>query len=311
MKSIFFKSINENQEHSLFDNENLTPSIYLSGEGHGSAINELRNNSSITRRNSRNNYKSYDSRYQMSVPKCNTSIGSVTTIKDVTTNYNNQGLVRKTEIGKRLPSSSHFISLPTKKENDFDFSIQNKQLPLLMGNILDLKSQMKQLKAMPSVDGPIRDASNYMIPQSEGTSSHNSIHSREVPNFNYFSELSTKPYIVNPGTGHYYNMNSDYQDNNSDFFSDTNRRIVDFNDFSTTPSIGSPDNSVQEHSRQRSFVIKYLKEKFRSNNLRNNSDYSLASSGSRRRRHRRQLRIYTHRMKKKIKYSISQMRKKR
>lgn len=309
MKSNFFKNINENQESYIIDNENLIPKFYSPGSSYQTNQNKFNNNHKhLGRRFKKIHNSKFDFRYQASHSEFDTSTAPLNIINDVTTEYDHHGIKQGRDISGKDSIQPSSLYMSNKEDNVFDYNIPNNQLPFLLGNILDLKSQMKQLKSSP-YDKQTRDVSTFKIPLSERTNSDDSLHARVVPDFNYPSEQSFKPYIENPETGHYYNMNLDYEDNNSDFFPERNRKITDFDDYSSTPSIGSPERSIQEQTGQRSLIIKYLKDRLRIRHLRNDSEYSLVSTASRRRRHRRQLRMYTHHMKKKIKHSFSHIRK--
>lgn len=184
------------------------------------------------------------------------------------------------------------------ERNHNTINIQNDQLPFLLDNIINLKSHIKEIKTNENLE----------IGQCHDSSLSYDEFQRKIPNFDYPSEQSNKPYIEHCETGNYYNTNDDYIQNNSDFFRGSDMKIdKHFSDysFSTTPSIGTPELPLNiEYSRRR-HLVHYLKTRFKH---KNNSNYSIASVGSQCRRIRRRhihLRYYTRRFKNKFKRSFS------
>lgn len=181
------------------------------------------------------------------------------------------------------------------ERNHNTINIQDDQLPYLLDNIKNLKSHIKEIKTNDH-------------PENDPAMTSNNIQCK-IPNFNYPSEQSNKPYIEHCETGNYYNTNEDYFQNNSDFFRGTDIEVArQFSDcsFSITPSIGTPELPLNiEYSRRR-HLVNYFRTRFKH---RDDSNYSIASMRSQcRRNHRRRharLRNYTRRFKNKFKRSFS------
>lgn len=203
--------------------------------------------------------------------------------------------LHKSEIcSKSIYDGSPLIT--ERKQNTIN--IRNDQLPLLLDNIINLKSHIKEIKTNEKSASNSNASLNYS--------------QQKVPNFNYPSEQSNKPYIEHCETGNYYNTNEDYLQNNSDFFrgsSEVNigKSICDYS-FSITPSIGTPELPLRiEYSRRR-HLVHYLKTRFK-HSYNDDSNLSIASIGSKcrriRRRHRGHLRNYTRRFKRRFKQTIS------
>ncbi|KAG0661614.1 hypothetical protein C6P45_001291 [Maudiozyma exigua] len=186
-----------------------------------------------------------------------------------------------------------------RKQNTIN--IRNDQLPSLLDNIINLKSHIKEIKT------------NEKSAPNSNTSLNSS--QPKVPNFNYPSEQSNKPYIEHCETGNYYNTNEDYLQNNSDFFrgsSDVHigKRISDYS-FSITPSIGTPELPLRIEYSHRRNLVHYLKARLK-HGYNDDSNHSIASIGSKSRRmcrrHRGHLRNYTRHFKRRFKQTISRRR---
>ena len=83
----------------------------------------------------------------------------------------------------------------------------------------------------------------------------------EVPNFNYDSPASAKPYIYNRNVGDCFNNNDDYNMNNSDFLTMRDQLV---SENSRRSSDDLADTSDQEPTRSRSYVsLRSLKGRVR------------------------------------------------